>query len=61
MTTYEFTARYLDSRNKLIDTKAAELGKSRCDLIPWADYDPIQIDYEATVIARGPGIYWAGD
>lgn len=61
MTTYDLNARYLQARDALINIKADTLGKSRCDLIPWADYDPMQIDYEAMVIAKGPGIRWAGD
>lgn len=61
MTTSEFLTRFIDIRSQLIDAKAEALGKSRCDLIPWTDYNPIMIENEARYIAQGGGVMWTGD
>jgi hypothetical protein len=61
MTTFDFITRFIDVRDQLIDAKAESLGKPRSDLIPWTDYNPIQIESEARSIALGPGIHYAGD
>lgn len=61
MDTFNFITRFIRIKDELIDAKAEALGKSRCDLIPWTDYNPIQLEQEARSIALGPGIHWAGD
>lgn len=61
MTTFEFYSRYLRVRDDLIEAKAKQLDKSRCDLIPWNDYDPIMIENKAREIAQGGGLMWTGD
>lgn len=61
MDTFNFITRFIHIKDSLIEAKAEALGKSRCDLIPWTDYNPIMIENEALSIAKGPGIHWAGD
>jgi hypothetical protein len=61
MNTLDFITKFIRIKDDLIDAKAESLGKSRCDLIPWTDYNPIQIESEARSIALGPGIHYAGD
>ena len=61
MSTIEFLDRFMKARDALIDAKAKQLDKSRCDLIPWADYDPIIIENKARDIAQGGGLMWTGD
>ena len=61
MNTLDFITRFIHIRDELIDAKAEALGKSRCDLVPWTDYNPIHLESEARSIALGPGIHYAGD
>ena len=61
MDTFTFITNFIRIKDGLIDARAEALGKSRCDLVPWTDYNPIQIENDARAMAQGPGTHWAGD
>jgi hypothetical protein len=50
---------YMKNREEILSSIAERLGKSREDLIPWTDYDPIMVDESAFRLAKNSN--WTGD
>lgn len=52
---------YGEAYRAIMQGLAAQLGRAPALLVPWHDYDPVDVDARAYAASRGSNIYYPGE